>query len=68
MDDVLIIEHVINHASRGTSLLLGAFGGGFGSGKFVFRVHYINNKLSHPLRSSWGAGWQQAALDDVLII
>ena len=34
--------------------LLGPFGEGFGSGKFVFGVQYIDKNLFCPFHSHWG--------------
>ena len=50
------------------SLLLGAFGGGFGWGKIVFRVYYTSKNLSRPFHSHWGVEWggcEQLHLDVV---
>jgi len=44
----LIIKHVINRASQGASLLLGAFGGVFWRGKIVFSAYYNYKDLSRP--------------------
>src|SRR4029077_3204279 len=61
-------ESITRFDARVRSLLLGAFGGGFGWGKSVFRVYYTNKNLSRPVRSLWGAEWggcEQLHLDVV---
>jgi len=71
LDDILIIEHVINHASLGTCSLLGTFGGGLGWGKIVFNAYDNYQNVSHPFHRHWGVGWdglQQASLDDVIYL
>jgi len=65
---VLIIEHVINHGSLGTSSLLGSFGRGFRWGNFVLMAYHNYKSLSCSFHSHWGVGWdglQQAPLDDM---
>jgi len=68
LDDVLIIEHIINHASPGACSLLGTFGGGLGWEKIVFNAYDNYQNLSHPFHHRSGVGWdglQQVHLDDV---